>query len=68
MSLKQFHLFFIALSILILFGFGIWGIQAYLADKSDGGMLILAILAIVSAAGLIVYDVLVYRKFKTLGG
>ena len=68
MSLKQFHLFFIALSILILFGFGIWGIQAYLADKSDGVMLSLAILAIVSAVGLIVYDVLVYRKFKTLGG
>ena len=67
MSLKQFHLFFIAVSILILFGFGIWGVQAYTAEKMNGGILSLAILSLVAGAGLIVYDVLAYRKFKTLG-
>ncbi len=67
MSLKQFHLFFIAVSILILFGFGIWGIRAFMADNTAGGILGLAILALLSGAGLIVYDVQVYRKFKTLG-
>ena len=67
MSLKHFHLFFIAVSILILFGFGIWGLRAYVAQESNGGMLTLAILALVAGAGLIVYDVMVYRKFKSMG-
>lgn len=68
MSLKHFHLFFIAVSIIMLFGFGAWGVNAYMRNDESGTILSLAILSILIAAGLIVYDIKVAQKLKALGG
>ncbi|MCH8327386.1 MAG: hypothetical protein IID15_02520 [Candidatus Marinimicrobia bacterium] len=66
MSLSQFHLFFIAASIFICAAFGYWGIQNYLNEMVGGSMLALAVGSIMLGIGLVVYEVKVYRKFKTL--
>ena len=66
MSLSQFHLFFIAASIVICLAFGYWGFQNYLNQKAGGSMLALAIGSIALGMGLMVYEIKVYRKFKTL--
>lgn len=66
MSLNQFHLFFIAASIFICAAFGYWGIQNYLNEMVGGSMLALAVGSIMLGIGLVVYEVKVYRKFKTL--
>ena len=66
MSLSQFHLFFIAVSIVICLAFGYWGIQNYIGDTVGGSMLALALGSIALGIGLSVYEVRVYRKFKTL--
>ena len=66
MSLSQFHLFFIAASIVICVAFGYWGIQNYLNQMVEGGVLALAIGSIALGLGLVVYEIKVYRKFKTL--
>ena len=44
LSLKQFHVFFITLSIALMFGFGIWAMKDYralaLSSVGCGGLLI----------------------------
>ena len=63
MSLKAFHIVFIALSVLTAAGFGIWLIGQYTAE----GRIILLISAIISfivASGLIVYGLMFLRKLK----
>lgn len=68
MSLKQFHLFFIAVSILTCFGFGVWGVDRYLSTQNGSGILTLAIASLILGIVLIVYDVKVFQKFKNLEG
>ena len=65
MSLSQFHLFFIAASIVICLAFGYWGIQNYLNHMIGGAMLSLAIGSIALGIGLVYYEVKVYHKFKS---
>jgi len=63
MSLKAFHIFFIALSTLTAFGFSVWLLSGYM--KSDSiEHLLGAVLSIVVGAGLIVYGIRFLRKLK----
>lgn len=66
MSLKAFHLFFIAVSIVLAVGFAAWGISRFV-DVGDGGALVMGV---VSAAGgfvMVLYGLRVRRKLAALG-
>lgn len=65
MSLKAFHLFFIAWSILIAIGFGVWGLGSPAVEKTPSitGM---SVMSLVAALGLIVYGVRTIAKFRRL--
>jgi hypothetical protein len=63
MSLKAFHIFFIALSVVMAFGFAAWLIDGY--TKSNNMVLLLGgISSILAGAGLILYGVSFLRKLK----
>lgn len=63
MSLKAFHIFFIAVSIVLSFGFGIWLIAA---DAVDGSATVFATAAasFVAGIGLILYAIRFLRKLR----
>ena len=63
MSLKAFHVFFIAVSILLCGGFGWW---CFTAEEARGrlGYTVLGIATLVIGLGLIVYEINFLRKFK----
>jgi hypothetical protein len=63
MSLKAFHIVFIAASILLAFGFGAWCFVQY-ADTHRATELIYGISSIVVGLGLIWYGKYVLRKLK----
>jgi hypothetical protein len=65
MSLKAFHIVFIALSILLAVGFGIW---VLISDSGMGSIadLAAALLSFAVAGALILYGVRFLRKFKHL--
>jgi len=66
MSLKIFHLFFIAMSTLLCLGLGLWAVDAW---RSDGATswLVLAGLAFVAGGGLVVYGNRFLHKLRKLG-
>lgn len=66
MGLRGFHLFFIAVSILLALGVGAWAVRAYLAV---GGIsnLILGVVCFVGGLVLILYGLRVRRKLRGLG-
>jgi hypothetical protein len=66
MSLKAFHLLFVTASAILAFGFGAWGIDAYVS-RGEGGNLLLALLGLLFGAGLVVYGIMVRTKLKGLG-
>ena len=66
MSLKIFHLVFIALSILMAALAGGWGVNRYLADGSTSG-LVLAVSFFLAGVALVAYGVKVVRKFREIG-
>lgn len=61
LSLRSFHLFFIAVSVLLAVWVGVWGVQSYLATKS-GGDLALGTLFLVLGVVLLLYGRSVRRK------
>lgn len=65
MSLKWFHLLFIAVSTLLALGFAVWAVVSY-AEAGDTTLLILGVLSFAGAAGLVVYGVKVRKKLKGL--
>lgn len=67
MSLKAFHIFFVAASVLMSLGVGAWGADRYLVTLNTSN-LALAILSFVLGAGLIVYGFKVYKKLSELDG
>jgi hypothetical protein len=65
MSLKIFHIVFIALSVALSAGLGAWGIQTYLVEGSTQG-LALGVLFFVTGAVLLVYGVYFWKKMKEM--
>ena len=61
-SLKTFHLFFIITSIILTVWFAVYELQL----DENGSALFFAIVSLFVSAGLIVYGLKVYKKFKTL--
>jgi hypothetical protein len=66
MSLRIFHLVFIALSILMCLFVGTWGVAVY-STRAASGSLGLGIACFALGAALVVYLVRVYRKLEALG-
>jgi len=63
MSLKAFHIFFVAVSTLLAFGFGGWLLYQYYATR-ELAQLVVGILSFAAGAGLIWYGRVVARKLK----
>lgn len=63
MSLKAFHIFFIAISILLSFGFGLWLLLMDTADRNFV-MLAMAMGSFAAGAGLILYAIRFLRKLR----
>lgn len=66
MSLKAFHIVFIAVSVLVAAGYGVWEVLRYL----DGGSFVslgAAVVAFVVAGGLVVYGKRFLEKLKHVG-
>ena len=61
LSLRSFHLFFIAASVLLAVWVGVWGVQSYLGTKS-GGDLALGVFFLVLGLVLLLYGRRVRRK------
>jgi len=66
MSLKAFHIFFIALSILMCIGIGAFRAQAY-AENGELGALAQAAVSFAAGAGLAVYAKRFLKKTKGFG-
>ena len=66
MSLKAFHIFFIAVSVLLSFGFGVWGIYTHLVHGNLWFM-IMGIGSFVIGIALIIYGINFLHKLKHIG-
>lgn len=64
MSLKAFHLVFIAAASALALGFGIWELRAYRAEDADPTDLWLGLGSLGAALGLILYGRYVMKKLK----
>ena len=65
MSLKTFHIFFIVVSTLFLFGYGAWNVTMY---QSGGSLSPVAYAgaSFLAGAGLVVYGIRFLRKLKNV--
>jgi len=66
MSLKAFHILFVAVSVMLTVGFGVWGVREYVL-RSDRGSLALGLLSFAAAAALVVYGRWFLKKLKGTG-
>lgn len=66
MSLKAFHLFFVAASIALCAVTATWGVDRY-RGGGDAGDLTLAAICVLLGFTLLAYGLKVYRKFRELG-
>lgn len=66
LSLRSFHLFFIAVSVLLAAWVGAWGVQSWMATRSLAD-LALGVLFFVLGFVLVLYGLRVRRKLKDLG-
>ncbi|MDX1643571.1 MAG: hypothetical protein R3244_04335 [Thermoanaerobaculia bacterium] len=65
MSLKAFHILFIALSIVLSAGLGAWGVESYLSQGSRGG-LAFGVVFFLTGAALLVYGVKFLQKMREI--
>ncbi len=65
MSLKAFHIFFMAVSILLSIGTGAWGLVSY-GQHGGAGYLVMAIASLAVACLLAVYARWFLRKLKNV--
>ena len=65
LSLRSFHLFFIAVSVLLAAWVGVWGVQSYLATRSVGD-LALGVVFFLLGFVLLLYGRRVRRKLRAL--
>ena len=63
MSLKAFHIFFIAVSVLLAFGFGVWSVYTHLAE-SNLGFLLMGLSSFVVGIALIFYGINFLHKLR----
>ena len=63
MSLKAFHLFFIVVATLAVFGFGAWGVYIFLTEGAVG-YLLTGIVALACGVGLVFYAARFVQKMK----
>lgn len=63
MSLKAFHVVFIAVSLLLTIGFGVWAVKAYLST-GDATTLAMGVGSFASTILLSVYGVWFLRKLR----
>lgn len=61
MSLKQFHIVFIVLAVLVSAGFAIWAFTRY---QAEAGVVLMGGVSAVIAVGLAVYGVCFFKKLK----
>jgi flagellar biogenesis protein FliO len=66
MSLKAFHLVFIAASTLLAFGFGVWSLLRFFSPSGRRSELIRGSLSLSTGIALIVYGRYVFRKLKNV--
>ncbi|PCJ64210.1 MAG: hypothetical protein COA73_04310 [Candidatus Hydrogenedentota bacterium] len=64
MSLKAFHLVFIAISTIMAVGFGGWCIAQFFTQDGGAGYIVSGILSALAGAGLVVYGIRFARKWK----
>jgi choline-glycine betaine transporter len=65
LSLRSFHLFFIAVSVLLAAWVGVWGVQSYLATRSLSD-LALGVVFFLLGFVLLLYGRSVRRKLRAL--
>ena len=65
LSLRSFHLFFIAASVLLAAWVGVWGIQSWQANRS-GSDLTVGLLFFALGIVLLVYGLRVRRKLREI--
>ena len=66
MSLRVFHMLFIALSIVLSAGVGGWGVQSFLATGRSGS-LALGVAFFALGLVLLLYGVRTFRRLRELG-
>jgi hypothetical protein len=66
MSLKAFHVFFIAVCTIFSVGFGVWCFARYGADGGFG-YLATGVASVAGGGALVFYGVFFLRKFKDIG-
>lgn len=66
MSLKAFHVIFITVSSLMLFGFGAWMLRAYRGPEGMTSDLVWAVVGLVAGVSLLVYEGFFLRKLKNV--
>ena len=66
MSIKAFHLIFIAVAALFFAGFGVWAVFFDSAQEAGSAVESFGIVGFISSAVLIVYGVRFYRKAKSI--
>ncbi len=64
MSLKAFHVVFIAAASLLAFGFGVWLIREYRGGDAGASYLVGGIGSLVAGVSLLVYERFFLKKFK----
>ncbi|GIV60144.1 hypothetical protein GQ464_003100 [Rhodocaloribacter litoris] len=66
MSLKAFHIFFIAVSTLLAFGFAAWSLYAFV-QAGGVGSLLMGLAALLLGLVLVVYGRRFRQKFRDVG-
>ncbi len=64
MSLKAFHVLFIAVSTLLSAGFGAWAVREYASGRGAPGLLMMGIGSFLLMVGLLWYGKYFLRKLK----
>jgi len=65
MSLKAFHIVFIAASILLALGFAAWSLSNYFKDRRTLD-LVFGLLSLAAGVSLVIYGKYVLRKLKNI--
>jgi hypothetical protein len=65
MSLRAFHLLFIALSVMLAAFFAAWGVEQYMSTH-EASYILLSVASLACGVGLAVYGTLFQRKTRNL--